>query len=147
MAKKKLTRIAKLQFPAGGAKPGPALAGLGIDMPGFTKAFNDATRDRSGDIVPVVIHAYSDRSFEFELKTTPASSMIKKSIGIKKGSSKSAKEKVGTITIEQLKKIAEYKMPDLNTNNINSAISMLIGTSKNMGIIVEGDFPLKEEGE
>ena len=143
---KKVTRIAKLQFNAGQAKPGPELAGLGIDMGGFTKEFNDATRDRSGDVVPVVITAYNDRSYEFVLKTTPAANMILKAIGISKGAAKPPKEIVGTITNEQLKEIAEYKMKDLNTNSIESAISMLKGTARNMGIQVSEENDNNLEG-
>ncbi len=134
---KKVTRIAKLQFGAGQAKPGPELAGLGIDMGGFTKEFNDATRDRSGDIVPVVITAYDDRSYDFVLKTTPAANMIMKAAGIAKGSSNAPGEIVGTVTVDQLKEIAEYKMDDLNAASIDAAISMLKGTAKNMGVAVE----------
>ncbi|BDV03188.1 MAG: 50S ribosomal protein L11 [Candidatus Hepatoplasma crinochetorum] len=134
---KKLTRVAKLQFPAGQAKPGPSLAGLGIDMVGFTRSFNDATKDRNGDIVPVIIKAYSDRSFEFELKTTPTSVMIKKALGIKSGSQKSKKEIVGKLTIDQIKEIAKYKMQDLNTKDLKAAMRMVIGTAKNMGVDVE----------
>lgn len=148
---KKITRVAKLQFMAGQAKPGPELAGLGIDMGGFTKEFNDATRDRSGDLVPVVITAFDDRSFKFELKTTPASNMLKKAIGIDKGSSKAPNDIVGSITVEQLKEIAEYKMKDLNTSSIDSAISMLKGTARNMGIEVKDEnsptTPNNEEGD
>ncbi|BDU67820.1 MAG: 50S ribosomal protein L11 [Candidatus Tyloplasma litorale] len=134
---KKLTRVAKLQFVAGKSKPGPELAGLGIDMVGFTREFNDATRDRGDDIVPVVITAYSDRSYSFVLKTSPASNMLLKAAGIKKGASKAPGEIVGSVTEEQLKEIAEYKLDDLNTNSIEAAVSMLKGTAKNMGISVE----------
>ena len=136
---KKITRIAKLQFPGGGAKPGPALAGLGIDMPRFTREFNDATKDRKGDTVPVIITAFNDRSYSFILKTTPASIMIKKAIGINKGSQKPSKDIVGKITIAQLEEIAKYKMEDLNASSMKSAISMLKGTAKNMGVEVEGE--------
>jgi len=136
---KKVTRIAKLQFQAGQAKPGPELAGLGIDMGGFTKQFNDATRDRSGSIVPVVITAYDDRSFEFILKTTPASNMLIKAAGIPKGASNSLKETVGTVTTKQLEEIANYKLEDLNTTSLDSAVSMLKGTAKNMGIKIVDD--------
>lgn len=134
---KKITRIAKLQFLAGQAKPGPALAGLGIDMPKFTKAFNDATKDRNGDLVPVVITAYSDRSFDFVLKTTPVSVMVKKFLKIEKGAKNSIKETVGTLTKEQLEEIAKYKLVDLNTNDMEMAISMVKGTCKNMGVKFE----------
>ena len=136
---KKVTRVAKLQFKAGQAKPGPELAGLGIDMGGFTKEFNDATRDRNGDVVPVVITAYDDRSYEFVLKTTPASNMLIKAAGVQKGSSNAHSEIVGNVTIAQLKDIAEYKMEDLNANDLEAAISMLKGTARNMGIKVEGE--------
>ena len=136
---KKVTRIAKLQFQAGQAKPGPELAGLGIDMGGFTKEFNDATRDRNGDVVPVVITAYDDRSYEFVLKTTPTSNMILKAAGVQKGSSNAPGEIVGNLTLAQLQEIAEYKMEDLNANDIEAAISMLKGTARNMGIQVEGE--------
>ncbi len=136
---KKITRVAKLQFLAGGAKPGPALAGLGIDMPKFTREFNDATKDRQGDIVPVVITAYSDRSFNFILKTTPSSIMLKKAAKVEKGSQKPSKDFVGKVTQKQLEEIANYKMKDLNTSDLDSAVSMLKGTAKNMGIEVEGE--------
>ncbi len=142
---KKVTRIATLQFGAGQAKPGPELAGLGIDMGGFTKEFNDATRERSGDIVPVVITAYDDRSYEFVLKTTPAANMIMKAAGIAKGSAKAPNEIVGTVTEAQLKEIAEYKMPDLNAASLEAAISMLRGTAKNMGVTVEGNAGAQSE--
>ena len=134
---KKVTRIAKLQFKAGQAKPGPELAGLGIDMGGFTKEFNDATRERNGKVVPVVITAYDDRSYEFILKTTPASNMILEAAGISKGASKAPGEIVGSVNIQQLEEIAKYKMEDLNTSSLENAISMLKGTALNMGIKVE----------
>ena len=134
---KKVTRIAKLQFKGGQAKPGPELAGLGIDMGGFTKEFNDATRERNGKVVPVVITAYDDRSYEFVLKTTPASKMILEAVGIAKGASNPPGEIVGTITMKQLEEIANYKMEDLNAYSLENAISMLKGTALNMGIKVE----------
>jgi large subunit ribosomal protein L11 len=139
MAKKKVTRIAKLQFMAGQAKPGPELAGIGIDMGGFTKDFNDATRDRMGELVPVVITAYEDRSYEFELKTTPASFLLKKAAKVDKGSARPNAENVGSVTMDQVKEIAEYKMPDLNAGSLEAAMSMVIGTAKSLGLIVEGD--------
>ena len=113
---KKVAKICKLQFPAGGARPGPALASAGINMPQFCSAFNDATKDRAGDMVPVIITAYEDKSFDFVLKTTPASIMIKKAANIKKASG-DQKVKAGKITVDQLREIAEYKMPDLNAND------------------------------
>ncbi len=133
---KKITRIAKLQFQAGQAKPGPDLASLGIDMVGFTRQYNDATRELSGDIVPVVITAYDDRSFNFELKTVPASSLLKKAAKVSKGASNSLTEEAGQVTLAQVKEIAEYKMKDLNTSKIESAMNSIKGTAKNMGIKV-----------
>jgi len=147
---KKVTRIAKLQFKGGQAKPGPELAGLGIDMGGFTKEFNDATRERNGKIVPVVITAYDDRSYEFVLKTTPASKMILEAAGVNKGASNPPGEIVGTITIKQLEEIANYKMEDLNSYSLENAVSMLKGTALNMGIKVEEDnasVETSKEGE
>lgn len=137
MAKKKVTKVVKLQFPAGGAKPGPALAGAGINMPQFCNAFNDQTRDRKGDVVPVIITAYEDKSFDFVLKTTPAANMLKKAAGISKASG-DQKETAGTITVDQLREIAEYKMPDLNANDIDAAMKIVAGTARNMGIKING---------
>lgn len=134
---KKVAKICKLQFPAGGARPGPALASAGINMPQFCTAFNDATKDRAGDIVPVIITAYEDKSFDFVVKTTPAAMMIKKAAGIKKASG-NQKEISGKITVDQLREIAEYKMPDLNANDVEAAMRIIAGTAKNMGVEVEG---------
>ena len=134
---KKVAKVCKLQFPAGGAKPGPALASAGINMPQFCSAFNDATRDRGGDLVPVIIPAYYDKSFDFVLKTTPAPVMIKKAAGISKASG-NQKEISGKITVDQLREIAEYKMPDLNANDVEAAMRIIAGTARNMGVEVEG---------
>lgn len=134
---KKVAKIAKLQFPAGGAKPGPGLAGVGVNMPQFCSAFNDATRDRGGDIVPVVITAYEDKSFDFVLKTTPTSVMLKKAANVKTAAANS-KVIAGTITVDQLREIAEYKMPDLNANDVEAAMKIVAGTAKNMGIAIDG---------
>ena len=128
MSKKKVTKVCKLQFQAGGAKPGPALASAGINMPQFCTAFNDATKDRKGDIVPVVITAYEDKSFDFVLKTA---ANVQKASG-------DQKVVAGTITVDQLKEIAEYKMPDLNANDVEAAMRIVAGTARNMGIKVEG---------
>lgn len=135
---KKIAKICKLQFPAGGAKPGPALASAGINMPQFCSQFNDATKDRHGDIVPVIITAYEDKSFSFVLKTTPAADLLKKAAGVSKGSGSAKTTKVGKITQAQLKEIAEYKMPDLNANDVEGAMRIVAGTARNMGITVEG---------
>ena len=138
MARKKVAKICKLQFPAGGAKPGPALASAGINMPQFCTAFNDATKDRKGDIVPVIITAYEDKSFDFVVKTTPAAVLLKKAAGIESGSGEPNKKKVATITEEQARQIAQTKMPDLNAANIETATEMIKGTARSMGVIVEG---------
>ncbi len=135
---KRVAKVVKLQFPAGGARPGPALAGAGINMPQFCTAFNDATKDRVGDIVPVIITAYEDKSFDFVLKTTPASVLLKKAAGIKSASPNAKTTKVATISVDEVRKIAEYKMPDLNANDVEAAIKIIEGTARNMGIIVEG---------
>ena len=136
MARKKVAKVCKLQFEAGGAKPGPALASAGINMPQFCTAFNDATKDRKGDIVPVIITAYEDKSFDFVLKTTPASVLIKKAAGISKGSGSAKTTKAGSITKAQLKEIAEYKMPDLNANDVEAAMKIVEGTARNMGVTI-----------
>ena len=134
---KKVAKVCNLQFPAGGARPGPALASAGINMPQFCTAFNDATKERAGDVVPVIITAYEDKSFDFVIKTTPAAMMIKKAAGIKKASG-NQKEISGKITVDQLREIAEYKMPDLNANDVEAAMRIVAGTAKNMGVEVEG---------
>ena len=134
---KKVVKVCKLQFPAGGAKPGPALASAGINMPQFCTQFNDATKDRKGDIVPVIITAYEDKSFNFVLKTTPAANLLKKAAGISKASGSPKAVKAGNITKAQLKEIAEYKMPDLNANDVEAAMRIIEGTARNMGITVE----------
>ena len=134
---KRVAKVCKLQFQAGGARPGPALASAGINMPQFCSAFNDATKDRKGDIVPVIITAYEDKSFDFVLKTTPAAHMLKKAAGISKASGSPKAVKAGKITKAQLKEIAEYKMPDLNANDVEAAMRIIEGTARNMGITVE----------
>ena len=137
---KKVVRVMKIQFPAGGAKPGPALAGAGIQMPKFCNAFNDQTRDRMGETVPVVLTIYEDKDFDFVLKTAPAAEMIKKACGIQKGSSNAGTTKVATLSADKLKEIAEYKMPDLNANDLESAMRIIAGTARNMGVEVEGIY-------
>ena len=135
---KEIVKKAKLQFMAGQAKPGPALAGVGINMPEFTKAFNDKTRDRGQEPVPVLITVYKDKSFDFKLFTAPTSFKLVQAAKAKKGSSVPNKEGAGTITIAQLKEVAEYKLPDLNTKNIDSAMKQIAGTARQMGIKIEG---------
>ncbi len=139
MAKKVLTTL-KLQLPAGKANPappiGPALGQHGINIMGFCKEFNAKTKEKMGTIIPVVITVYEDRSFSFIMKTPPASFLILKEAGIKKGSGIPNKEKVGKITKEQVKKIAEIKMPDLNANDVENAMRIIEGTARNMGVEV-----------
>lgn len=136
---KKVAKICKLQFEAGGARPGPALASAGINMPQFCQAFNDATRERKGDIVPVIITAYEDKSFDFVLKTTPAAILLKKAANVTKASGSPKTVKAGKITKAQLQEIAEYKMPDLNANSVEAAMKIIAGTARNMGITIEGE--------
>ena len=140
MAKKVMGYI-KLQLPAGKATPqppvGPALGQYGVAIPVFTKEFNERTKNDIGLVIPVVITVYADRSFTFITKTPPAPILIKKAAGIESGSAKPNKTKVATITKEQVRKIAETKMPDLNAANIDTAMSMIAGTARSMGVIVE----------
>ena len=135
---KKVVRVMKIQFKAGQAKPGPALAGAGIQMPKFCTAFNDQTKDRMGETVPVVLTVYEDKDFSFVLKTAPASEMIKKALGVQKGSSNAGTTTVGTLSADKLKEIAEYKMPDLIAYDLDAAMKIVAGTAKNMGVKVEG---------
>jgi len=134
---KKVAKMVKLQIAAGEAKPGAALASAGINMMNFCKEFNDKTKDRKGDIVPVIITAFEDKSYEFIIKTSPASVLLKKAANVEKGSSNAKKTKVAKVSKEDVKKIAEYKMPDLNARDIEAAIRIIEGTARNMGIEVE----------
>ena len=141
MAKKKITKVIKLQVPAGKATPAPpvgtVLGPAGINLQEFCTKYNDATRDKMGDIVPVVITVYEDRTFDFILKTSPTAELIKKAAGIKKGSVKGKNEVVGTLTRAQLKEIAEIKLPDLNAYDVDAAMKIVEGTAANMGVKVE----------
>lgn len=140
MAKKVKTQI-KLQIPAGAANPappvGPALGQHGVNIQDFCKQFNDRSQDQRGNILPVVITVYEDRSFDFILKTPPASELIKKALNLSKGSGKPSTEKVGKITQAQLREIAEKKMPDLNANDTEAAMKIIAGTAKQMGVTIE----------
>lgn len=137
---KPIKTVLKLQIQAGQANPappiGPALGQHGINIQDFCKQFNDATKTMTGDVVPAEITIYQDRSFTFKLKTPPASALLKKAAGIEKGSGIPNKTKVGKVTKEDLRKIAERKMIDLNANDIEAAMKIIAGTAKNMGIEV-----------
>jgi large subunit ribosomal protein L11 len=140
MAKKLLTQI-KLQITGGAANPAPpvwpALGQHGLNIQDFCTQFNNATADKKGEVVPVIINVYEDRSFDFITKVAPASALIKKAINLKKGSGNPLKEKVGKITKAQIKEIAEKKMPDLNANDIEAAMKIIEGTARQMGVEVE----------
>ena len=137
---KKVTGFIKLQLPAGGATPappvGPALGQHGVNIMQFVKAYNEQTSAQSGSIIPVEITVYQDRSFTFITKTPPAADLLKKAIGIPKGSDNPLKTKVGTISKDKLKELAELKMKDLNANDIDAAMKILAGTARSMGIEV-----------
>ncbi len=139
---KKITAMVKLQLPAGKATPGPPVGSTlgphGINIPGFTKEFNEKTRDQDGLIIPVVITIYQDRSFTFIMKTPPAPVLIKRACKIAKGSGAPNKDKVAKITMAQVEEIAKLKMPDLNANTLEAAVSMVAGTARSMGVVVEG---------
>ena len=136
----KIIGYIKLQIPAGKATPappvGPALGQHGVNIMAFTKEFNERTKDQGGMIIPVVITVYADRSFSFITKTPPAAVLIKKACGIESGSGVPNKNKVATITKDQIRQIAETKMPDLNANDIDAAMSMIAGTARSMGVVV-----------
>lgn len=134
---KKIAKVVKIQLPAGEAKPGAALASAGIVMPKFCSEFNEKTADRKGDVVPVIITAYEDKSFDFVIKTSPVTNMIKKACNIKSGSSNPKKNKVAKLSKEDVRKIAEYKMPDLNANDIDAAMKVVAGSARSMGVEVE----------
>ncbi len=139
---KKVIGFIKLQIPAGQANPappvGPALGQQGVNIMDFCKSFNAKTQDKAGDIIPVEITVYADRSFSFITKTPPAARLILKSASVNKGSSEPNKEKVGTISDSDLEKIASIKMDDLNANSIDKAKEMIRGTARSMGIEIKG---------
>ena len=143
MAEKKITAVVKLQLEAGKATPGPPVGSTlgphGINLGMFTKEFNEKTASQAGLVIPVVVTIYADRSFSFELKTPPAAILIKKAIGLDKGSAVPNKTKVGKITMSQIRQIAETKMPDLNCTSIESAMSMVAGAARSMGVTVVED--------
>ncbi len=139
---KKVEGIIKLQIPAGNANPappvGPALGQKGVNIMDFCKQFNAKTQDQPGMIIPVVITVYADRSFTFITKTPPAAVLLKKAAGLQKASGEPNNKKVATLTEEQVMEIAKVKMPDLNASDLESAASMVKGTARSMGIVVEG---------
>ena len=138
---KQVTKQIKLQIPAGKATPAPpvgtVLGPAGINLQEFCTKYNDATKDKMGDVIPVVINIYEDRSFDFVLKTPPTAELLKKYAKVKSGSTKGSKETVGSVTKEQIKEIAEIKLPDLNCYTVEEAIKIVSGTAFNMGIKVE----------
>ncbi len=138
--KKKVTGLIKLQIQAGAANPappvGPALGQHGVNIMEFCKAYNAATEAQRGNVIPVEITVYEDRSFDFVLKTPPAAKLILKAAGVEKGSGVPQKDKVGSITRAQVKEIAEVKMPDLNANDVDAAMKIIEGTARQMGITV-----------
>ena len=142
MAEKKQTGFIKLQIPAGAANPappvGPALGAQGVNIMQFCQAFNAQTQDQSGTIIPVEITVYEDKSFTFVCKTPPAAILIKEKLGIKSGSGIPHMTAVGTLTEDQLREIAEIKMPDLNANTIEAAMEIIAGTARSMGVRIEG---------
>jgi large subunit ribosomal protein L11 len=150
---KKVTKVVKIQIPAGKATPAPPVGTifgpLGINLQEFCTKYNDATRDKMGDIIPCEVTVYEDRTFDFVLKTPPAASLLIKVAGLSKGGVKGANEIVATITKDQLKQVAEIKLPDLNTKDLNQAMKIVAGTARNMGIAVKGlnDTELENQAE
>ena len=147
MAEKKATGFVKLQIPAGAANPdppvGPALGAQGVNIMQFCQAFNAQTQDQAGTIIPVEITVYEDKSFTFVCKTPPAAVLIKEKLGIKSGSGIPQLRKVGELSLDQLREIAEIKMPDLNANDIEAAMEIVAGTARSMGVSIEGRAPKK----
>lgn len=140
---KKVTQVVKLQIQAGGATPAPpvgtALGPTGVNIMDFCKAYNDATQDKRGMVIPVEISIYEDRTFDFKLKTPPAAKLIMDAAKLKKGTDNPRTTKVGKITKTQVKEIAEIKMPDLNANDVENAMKQIEGTARSMGVeVVEG---------
>ena len=140
--KKKLAGIIKLQIQAGAANPappvGPALGQHGVNIMEFCKAYNAATESQRGNVIPVEISVYEDRSFDFKLKTPPAAKLLLKAAGVQKGSPEPHRNKVATVTMDQVREIAKTKQEDLNANDIDAAAKIIAGTARSMGIVVEG---------
>ncbi len=144
-AKKKLSAIVKLQLPAGGATPappiGPALGSKGVKAMDFCKIFNEKTKDKKGEMVTVVINIYEDKSFDFEIKSPPAATMLLKAVGAKKGSPEPNRKKIGKVSWDVIREIAEKKLPDLNCFTVESAMRIVAGTARSCGIEIEGTPP------
>ncbi|MFP5332428.1 MAG: 50S ribosomal protein L11 [Acidimicrobiia bacterium] len=142
MGRRRLAAVVKMQLPAGQATPAPpvgtALGPHGVNLMDFVKAYNDATANQRGQIIPVEISIFEDRSFDFVLKTPPAAALLRQAAKVDKGSSVPNKEKVGKVTRDQVREIAEIKMPDLNAVDIDGAMKIVEGTARSMGILVEG---------
>ncbi len=140
---KEIAAIVKLQIRGGQANPappiGPALGSKGVNIMEFCKQFNARTQDRQGELLPVVITIYKDKSFEFVIKTPPAAELLKKAAKIEKGSPEPNRKKVGKVTWQQIREIAEKKMPDLNCYTVEAAMNMIAGTAKSMGLVIEGE--------
>ena len=138
---KHLKTIVKIQIPAGEANPAPpvgtALGPHGVNIQNFCSQFNEATKDKKGNIIPVELSIYEDRTFDFRIKTSPASDLLRKAAGVEKGSGETPRAKVGKVTKAQIRQIAETKMPDLNANDISAASKIIEGTARSMGITVE----------
>lgn len=134
---KKIAKVVKMELPGGEAKPGPKLASASVNMAKFCTDFNAKTADRRGEPVPVIITAFEDKSFEFVIKTSPVAGRLLKAAGVAKGSPNSKTTKVGHITRAQLKEIAEYKLPDLNCNDVEAAMKIIEGSARNMGIVID----------
>jgi len=138
---KKVVKVVKLQIPAGKANPappvGPALGQAQVNIPAFCSQFNEATKDQMGFVIPVIISVYDDRTFTFVTKTPPASDLLKKAANIKSGSANSKKDKVASITKDQLREVATKKMPDLNAYTVEAAMNIVEGTARNMGITIK----------
>jgi len=148
MGRKRLMTVLKLQIPAGQASPappvGPALGQHGVNIMDFVQAYNAETGGQAGTIIPVEISIFEDRSFTFITKTPPAAVLLRQAARIEKGSPEPHKEKVGSVTRDQVRDIAEIKMPDLNANDIDAAMKIVEGTARSMGIVVEGSGPMPE---
>jgi large subunit ribosomal protein L11 len=136
---KRIAKVVKMELPGGEAKPGPKLASAGIVMPKFCTDFNAKTADKKGEVIPVIITAYEDKSFDFVIKTSPVTGLIKKAAGIESGSANAKTTKVGKISRSAIRKIAEYKMPDLNAYDVEAAIKIIEGSVRNMGLTIEED--------